>query len=83
MQAPGGRCDLPRRILPALTGLRDRGLRPGDTLTESLIQDALTMLDVCDRLDLKYTAEIIDYSQAVDYQTDCAVTFAGVSFYLS
>lgn len=41
-----------------------------------------TVLDVCDRLGINYTAELIDYSQAVDYNTDCAVTFAGMSFYL-
>jgi AmmeMemoRadiSam system protein B len=41
-----------------------------------------TLLDVCDRLGLRYTSELIDYSQAVDYSTDCAVTFAAMSFYL-
>jgi AmmeMemoRadiSam system protein B len=38
-----------------------------------------TVLDVFDRLALKTSGDVVDYSQAVDYTTDCAVTFAGVS----
>jgi AmmeMemoRadiSam system protein B len=40
-----------------------------------------TVIDVCDRLGLRYEAELFDYSQAVDYETDCAVTFAGMGLY--
>lgn len=41
-----------------------------------------TVLDVLDRIGLRYRAEVFDYRQAVDYRTDCAVTFAGVGFYV-
>lgn len=40
-----------------------------------------TVLDLFDRLQLPYQAEIYDYSQAVDYQRGCAVTFAGIGLY--
>ena len=40
-----------------------------------------TLLDVLDRLDLNCRGQLFDYSQAVDYQTDCAVTFAGIGLY--
>ena len=42
-----------------------------------------TVMDVCDRLEMEYTAEVFDYRQAVDYATDCAVTFAGMGIYSS
>jgi AmmeMemoRadiSam system protein B len=42
-----------------------------------------TVIDVCDRLGVKYSAELFDYSQAVDYDTECAVTFAGLGLYLA
>jgi len=34
--------------LPAITGLRDRGLRPGSYLEEQLVRDALSVLDIID-----------------------------------
>ena len=40
-----------------------------------------TTMDVLDRAGISYRAELLDYRQAVDYQTDCAVTFAGVALY--
>lgn len=40
-----------------------------------------TVLDICRRLGLRYRAELFDYRQAVDYQADCAVTFAGMGMY--
>lgn len=40
-----------------------------------------TMIDLFDRLNLKYEAELFDYSQTVDYDRDCAVTFAGMGLY--
>jgi len=39
------------------------------------------MLDVLARLEIKYDTQIYDYQQAVDYKSDCAVTFAGMGFY--
>lgn len=39
-----------------------------------------SLIDVHDRLGIRYSAEVIEYRQAVDYTTDCAVTFAGMSF---
>lgn len=42
-----------------------------------------TMLDVYERAGLSYEVEVFDYRQAVDYQRDCAVTFAGAGFYLT
>lgn len=39
------------------------------------------VLDVLERLTLSYSATTFDYRQAVDYESDCAVTFAGVGFY--
>jgi AmmeMemoRadiSam system protein B len=39
------------------------------------------MLDVLERLGIQYEATIYDYRQAVNYATDCAVTFAGVGFH--
>ena len=38
-------------------------------------------LDVLDRLRVNLDLSLIDYRQAVDYATDCAVTFAGLSGY--
>lgn len=40
-----------------------------------------TVLDVLKRLHIHYDAKVFDYQQAVDYQSDCAVTFAGVGLY--
>ena len=40
-----------------------------------------TMLDVHERLGLKPQCEVVSYDQAVDYSSDCAVTFAGVAMY--
>jgi MEMO1 family protein len=39
------------------------------------------VLDVLNRLGWKTQVEVVGYDQAVDYQTDCAVTFAGVAMY--
>lgn len=39
------------------------------------------VLDVMDRVGIKTSNCIYDYRQAVDYKTDCAVTFAGVGLY--
>lgn len=40
-----------------------------------------TLLDVLDRLRLRCSSELFQYKQAVDYTTDCAVTFAGMGLY--
>ena len=40
-----------------------------------------TAIDLFDRLDLRYRAELVDYRQAVDLKSDCAVTFAGVTLH--
>lgn len=40
-----------------------------------------TVLDVFDRIGMRYKADLFDYSQAVDYSTQCAVTFAGIGMY--
>lgn len=40
-----------------------------------------SVLDLFDRLNIKYRAQLFDYRQAVDYATDCAVTFAGMGLY--
>jgi AmmeMemoRadiSam system protein B len=40
-----------------------------------------TVLDVLARVGLKSDCEILRYDQAVDYETDCAVTYAGVALY--
>jgi MEMO1 family protein len=39
------------------------------------------MMDLFDRLDLRYRTEIFDYRQAVDYERQCAVTFAAAGCY--
>ncbi|NLF24132.1 MAG: AmmeMemoRadiSam system protein B [Deltaproteobacteria bacterium] len=39
------------------------------------------LLDLLNRLNLCSQAVLLDYRQAVDYQSDCAVTFAGMAFY--
>lgn len=41
-----------------------------------------TMIDLFDRLELKYESHLFDYRQAVDYENECAVTFAGMGLYL-
>lgn len=41
-----------------------------------------TVLDIFDRLGKRYTSEIIDYQQAVDFEKECAVTFAGAGLYI-
>jgi MEMO1 family protein len=40
-----------------------------------------TLLDVMERMNFRYDAVTFDYRQAVNYQTDCAVTFAGMGIY--
>jgi len=40
-----------------------------------------TMIDVFDRLKLKYKAEVLDYKQAVNFNTQCAVTFASLGLH--
>jgi MEMO1 family protein len=40
-----------------------------------------TLIDLCDRLSLKYSTILRSYQQAVDRPSGCAVTFAGMSFY--
>jgi AmmeMemoRadiSam system protein B len=40
-----------------------------------------TVLDIQGRLGDKVSCEILRYDQAVDYTTDCAVTYAGVAMY--
>ena len=42
-----------------------------------------TLLDVLKRLGLRCRTEVFDYSQAVDYPNDCAVTCAGIGMYTS
>jgi AmmeMemoRadiSam system protein B len=40
-----------------------------------------TVLDVLHRVGTHNQCEILRYDQAVDYQSDCAVTYAGVALY--
>lgn len=40
-----------------------------------------TILDVAERLHWKLNCKVFDYQQAVDYQSDCAVTFAALGLY--
>ncbi len=40
-----------------------------------------TLIDCLDRVGLKYEARLFDYLQAVDYENDCAVTFAALGLY--
>ncbi|MBX7136480.1 MAG: AmmeMemoRadiSam system protein B [Oligoflexia bacterium] len=40
------------------------------------------LLDLFERLGLKYRSELYEYRQAVDYNSDCAVTFAGMGLYI-
>lgn len=40
-----------------------------------------TLLDVLDRLQCSCGSELFEYGQAVNYDTDCAVTFAGMALY--
>ncbi len=51
-----------RKGLPAITGLRDRGLRPGSYIDEKLVRDALEVLDLCDtsRLGQVVSIAVID-----------------------
>ncbi|RMG45450.1 MAG: AmmeMemoRadiSam system protein B [Candidatus Dadabacteria bacterium] len=42
-----------------------------------------TVIDLYDKLGINYSSSIYDYRQAVDYQSDCAVTFAGMGLYLN
>ena len=39
------------------------------------------VLDVLDRIGYRGECEIVQYDQAVDYESDCAVTYAGVVMY--
>ena len=41
-----------------------------------------TILDILNRLHLKPTTELLNYDQAVNYKTDCAVTFAALAGYI-
>jgi AmmeMemoRadiSam system protein B len=40
-----------------------------------------TVIDTLNRLGISYTCQARSYQQAVDYQSGCAVTFAGMAFY--
>ena len=40
-----------------------------------------TILDVFDRLGKRFSCDLLCYDQAVDYGTDCAVTFASAAMY--
>jgi AmmeMemoRadiSam system protein B len=40
-----------------------------------------TILDVAERLHWKLNCKVFDYQQAVDYSSDCAVTFAALGLY--
>ncbi len=40
-----------------------------------------TMLDVMERLNLNCSGELLDYRQAVDYLSECAVTMAGAALW--
>jgi AmmeMemoRadiSam system protein B len=40
-----------------------------------------TVLDTVERLSWKISCRVIRYDQAVNYQTDCAVTYAGLTMY--
>lgn len=40
-----------------------------------------TVLDLFERMNWKYRAELFEYRQAVNFATDCAVTFAAMGFY--
>lgn len=40
-----------------------------------------TVLDVMSRIGLPYSCDTVAYDQAVDYTSDCAVTFAGLALY--
>jgi AmmeMemoRadiSam system protein B len=40
-----------------------------------------TILDVLERLGVSYSCQSSSYQQAVDYQSGCAVTFAGMALY--
>ncbi|MCB0352622.1 MAG: AmmeMemoRadiSam system protein B [Bdellovibrionales bacterium] len=40
-----------------------------------------TVIDIYNRLNLQYQAEVFGYHQAVDYESDCAVTFAAAGLY--
>lgn len=44
--------------LPAITGLRDRGLRPGSYIDEQLVRDALTVLDIIDTTRLSQVVRV-------------------------
>lgn len=41
-----------------------------------------TLMDVIDRLGWRTRCNTVKYEQAVDYRSDCAVTFAGMAIYL-
>jgi predicted class III extradiol MEMO1 family dioxygenase len=41
------------------------------------------VLDVLNRLGTKTEVDVVAYDQAVDYPSDCAVTYAGVAMYRS
>lgn len=40
-----------------------------------------TFIDLFDRLSIRYEARVFSYDQAIDTQTDCAVTYGGVGIY--
>ena len=38
-----------RASLPVILGVRDKGLRPGDVVQDPMLQEALTVLEVCNQ----------------------------------
>jgi predicted class III extradiol MEMO1 family dioxygenase len=40
-----------------------------------------TIMDILERTENSYDCDVISYDQAVDYKSDCAVTYAGAAMY--
>lgn len=53
-----------RASLPVLLGVRDKGLRPGDVVRDPMLQDGLTVLEVCNQAAMRreMTVTTIDLS---------------------
>jgi AmmeMemoRadiSam system protein B len=53
--------------------------RDGDARRVCGFPTMYTLIDLYDRLSMVYEADIIDYSQSVNFASDCAVTFSGLT----
>ncbi|MDD2240586.1 MAG: FtsQ-type POTRA domain-containing protein [Kiritimatiellae bacterium] len=59
-----------RARLPVVVGIRDKGLRPGDQVEDSMLAEALTVLEVCNQADVRPDLTVTTIDVSNDEQLD-------------